>query len=71
MSTSHLPVDPKKLPVVYKAPAGEQDIEHQLTQWASGSRGGGKVAADFEWATNPKQHQEERGTGDAEAPVSK
>lgn len=71
MSASHHPVDPKKLPVVYKAPAGARDIEHQLVEWASGSRGGGKVPADFEWCTNPKQHQEERGAGDADKPVSK
>ena len=71
MSASHHPVDPKKLPVVYKPPAGEQDAEYQRSQWASGSRGGGKVPADLEWVTNPKQHQEERGAGDADKPVSK
>ena len=63
--------DPKKLPVPYKPNAADRDIEHQAQEWSSGSRGGGKVPADFEWKTNPKQHQEERGAADAEAPVSK
>src|SRR5262245_48222720 len=37
------------------------DIDHHLSEWTSGKRGGGKVPADFGWRTNPKQNQEERG----------
>ena len=34
---------------------------HQVLDWSSGSRGGGKVPDDFGWTTNPKQYQEENG----------
>jgi hypothetical protein len=53
--------DPKKLPVPYKPIQGGADIDHHTREWTSGSRGGGKVPADFEWTSNPKQTQEEAG----------
>jgi hypothetical protein len=71
MSASNHPADPKKLPVPFKPPSGSRDIEHQASEWASGSRGGGSVPADVNWHTNPKQHQEERGAGDADQVLSK
>lgn len=70
MSSSSDHDDPKKLPVLWKAPA-EPDIEHFTREWWSGKRGGGKVPKDFGWATNPKQQQEENGSGSAESPISK
>ncbi len=55
--------DAKKLPVPYKPEAGKPaDVIHHQREWTSGQRGGGKVPADFEWNTNPKQWQEEHGT---------
>jgi hypothetical protein len=41
--------------------AKRPDIDHHLKEWTSGTRGGGKVPADFEWRSNPKQWQEENG----------
>jgi hypothetical protein len=35
--------------------------DHHVLEWSSGERGGGKVPADLEWGTNPKQWQEEHG----------
>lgn len=64
MSSNPHSSDPKKLPAVYHPPQGTPDIEHHTQEWTSGTRGGGKVPADFEWGTNPKQYQEERGSND-------
>ncbi len=61
MSNSGHGSDPRKLPVPYQAPVGAPDIEHHKQEWTSGTRGGGKLREDFEWATNPKQTQEETG----------
>ena len=64
MSANNHPPDPKKLPVPLK---GNTVLDtHQATEWASGTRGGGKLPADFEWRTNPKQHQEEYGSSEVE-----
>jgi hypothetical protein len=57
MSGSELS-DPKKQPLVWKE-GSTRDLDHQAKEWASGTRGGGKVPKDFAWATNPKQTQEE------------
>ena len=62
MSASHHE-DPKKLPVPAR-PRGDLDLEHHRKEWTSGTRGGGSVPADFGWPTNPKQQQEEYGSGD-------
>lgn len=72
MGASNKPTDPKKLPVPFKG-RPMTDIVHQDTEWGTGAkgRGGGKVPADFTWGTNPKQHQEERGAAEADAPISK
>lgn len=35
--------------------------DYHTHEWSSGTRGGGKVPADFEWKSNPKQWQEENG----------
>ncbi len=62
MSHGHGPVDPKSAPVPWKSRAGNSpDIAHHQREWTSGTQGGGKVPADFEWNSNPKQSQEERG----------
>jgi hypothetical protein len=54
--------DSNKLPVPYKPDAQKQgDISYHNAEWTSGKRGGGKVPADFEWHSNPKQYQEELG----------
>jgi hypothetical protein len=51
------------LPMPFKPqPRGRVDLEHHTGEWTSGSRGGGFVPPDFEWGTNPKQHQEENGS---------
>lgn len=63
--------DPKNLPIPWRPKASHADIEHYTREWWSGTRGGGHVPADFEWATSPKQYQEERGSGNAEAPRRK
>ena len=57
--------DSNKLPVPYKPETKQDDLFHQTHEWTSGKRGGGKVPSDFEWRTNPKQHQEERGVDGA------
>jgi hypothetical protein len=55
--------DSSKLPVPYKPDTAKQpDVFYQDHEWASGKRGGGKVPADYEWGTNPKQYQEELGS---------
>ena len=57
--------DSNKLPVPYKGDGQRPtDIFHHTNEWTSGKRGGGKVPADFEWRSNPKQWQEEKGTND-------
>lgn len=66
-ASSHSPS--KHAPVVWKD-RPERDLDHQLKEWTSGSRGGGSVPRDFTWGTNPKQAQEENGVGDAEKPIS-
>ena len=60
---------PSRLPVPWKPDLSHpQDADHQTKEWASGARGGGYVPADFEWGTNPKQEQEEKGvTGKQDA----
>jgi hypothetical protein len=62
--------DPKNLPVPFAA-RPDADIEHHRKEWTSGTRGGGHVPKSFTWPTNPKQHQEEFGSGELDAPVSK
>jgi hypothetical protein len=69
MSSAH-DANPKNLPVPWTA-RPEADIEHHRYEWNSGARGGGHVPKDFAWPTNPKQHQEEFGSGSATAPISK
>lgn len=54
---------------VLTVPVGNTHIDYHLKQWTSGRRGGGKVPADFTWATNPKQWQEENGANLAVGPV--
>lgn len=63
MSSSNHPADPNKLPVKYQ-PDGAKvpDVVHHTREWTSGTRGGGSVPKEFEWPSNPKQHQEEHGS---------
>lgn len=70
MGSSHHDSDPKKLPVPLKA-RPDQDLHHHRAEWTSGSRGGGSVPKDFGWKTNPKQSQEENGSGALDEPISK
>ena len=70
MSASNHQSDPKNLPVPRPA-RPEADIEHHQSEWTSGKRGGGHVPKDFTWPTNPKEHQEEFGSGEVDAPISK
>jgi hypothetical protein len=54
-----------KLPVPYHSDPGRQnDLFHHTNEWTSGKRGNGKVPADFEWVSNPKQRQEELGVNE-------
>lgn len=70
MSSPSHDSDPRNLPVPWTA-RPEADIEHHRHEWSSGTRGGGRVPKTFSWVTNPKQHQEEFGAGQVEAPISK
>ena len=73
MSSSNK-VDPKKLPVPWRkgaVAATDPDLAHHEKEWWSGQRGSGKVPADLEWKTNPKQSQEENGAGNLTTPISK
>ena len=65
MSASNHESDPKNLPVPLPA-RPELDIEHHRREWTSGTRGGGHVPKSFVWPTNPKQNQEENGSGEVE-----
>ena len=57
--------DSRKLPVPYKADVQKHnDAFHHQHEWTSGQRGGGKLPADFEWRSNPKQNQEEDGVNE-------
>lgn len=61
--------DSNKLPVPYKPDTRQNDLFHHTNEWTSGRRGGGRVPADYEWKTNPKQQQEEVGVNEpAEKP---
>jgi len=71
MGGNNKPIDPRKVPVVYRPKANVRDIEHHQKEWTSGTRGGGSVPADLTWRTNPKQHQEERGASTLPAPSTK
>ena len=62
MATEHLPV-------VWRAPTGTPDSEHHTREWTSGTRGGGKVPADYQWNSNPKVEQEENGASQTVPPV--
>ena len=53
--------DPKQMPALWRPPQGGADIEHHTREWTSGSMGGGKVPADFEWTSNPRAYAEEFG----------
>lgn len=62
MSHSHSS-DPTKLPVPYRPDTSKPpDSTYHTREWTSGTQGGGKLPADFEWRSNPKQWQEEHGT---------
>lgn len=57
--------DSRKLPVPYKPDVQKQnDAFHHNHEWTSGQAGGGKVPADYEWRSNPKQNQEEDGVNE-------
>src|SRR4051794_20011046 len=45
------------------------DIDYHLKEWSSGTRGGGSVPADLSWNSNPKQYQEENGSGALRVPA--
>lgn len=70
MAASNHDTDPKLLPVPFN-PRQSPDIEHQRSEWVSGTRGGGKVPKTFSWPSNPKQQQEENGSGELKKPISK
>jgi hypothetical protein len=57
--------DAKNLPIPFE-PKGSDDLTYHQQHWTSGKQGGGSVPLDFTWGSNPKQHQEERGSADAE-----
>jgi hypothetical protein len=57
----------KNLPIPFE-PKVVNDLAYHEKHWTSGQRGGGYVPLDFTWGTNPKQHQEERGAAEADAP---
>lgn len=69
MASSNHESDPKQLPVPFKA--RPSDIEHHKREWTSGTRGGGSIPKDFGWNTNPKQQQEENGSGALKRPITK
>ena len=59
---SQHPSDPTSLPVPWKLELRKKvDSTYHSREWTSGQQGGGRVPDDFEWGTNPKQWQEERG----------
>lgn len=70
MGASNHQSNPQKTALVFK-PGEQRDIDHHKKEWTSGTRGGGSIPADFGWPTNPKQLQEENGSGIATAPISK
>ena len=45
------------------------DLEYHTKEFTSGTRGGGKVPADFQWKSNTKQYQEENGSGQLRRPA--
>ncbi len=53
--------DPKQLPAVWRPPQGGSDIQYHQHEWTSGTQGGGKVPADFEWTSNPRVYAEDFG----------
>ncbi len=62
MASSNHASNPQQLPVPFNArPDG--DITHHRNEWTSGTRGGGSVPKDLAWGSNPKQMQEENGSG--------
>jgi hypothetical protein len=62
--SGHHPTDPRKLPVPWKERPARDLVYHQA-EWSSGTAGGGTLPGDFGWPTNPKQRQEEHGSGAA------
>ncbi len=57
------------LPTQRRPRNDSSDSRHHLKEWASGTRGGGKLPPDFGWNTNPKQWQEENGAATPEKPA--
>lgn len=70
MAASNHDADPKLLPVPFSA-RPEADIEHHRREWTSGTRAKPQLPKDFGWNSNPKQMQEENGSGELEKPISK
>jgi hypothetical protein len=66
MSEPHQ-TDPRKLPLAWRD-RPERDLVYHQAEWSSGTAGGGSLPSDFRWPTNPKQQQEEYGSGAAPRP---
>lgn len=64
------PAEAPKLPVEWKEQL-HRDLHYHQKEWSSGTRGGGMIPKDFDWLTNPKQRQEENGSGEALRPLSR
>lgn len=47
----------------------KRDIDYHTKEWGSGARGGGSIPADLTWGSNPKQYQEENGSGMLRVPA--
>lgn len=62
--------DPKHLPLTYRQPVGRPDIDQQLREWASGTRGPAALPSDFFWRTSPKEKQEENGAAAASSSIN-
>lgn len=59
----------KRDPVVEALQKRQSDpIDYHLKDWSAGKRGGGRVPADYEWNSNPKQYQEENGSSALRVP---
>jgi len=55
--------------LAHASDAESPDAQYHLKEFTSGTRGGGKVPADFQWKSNTKQYQEENGSGQLRRPA--
>jgi len=62
--------NPNNLPLPWRG-GSDSDLQFFQHDWDSGSRVHLPLPKDFSWPSNPKENQEENGSGEVEQPISR